>query len=292
MIYELFRCRSSHDVKRIATKWVPTRNQSWTDIRFIIMEDICRAKLKQCRAFKNALRQSNKKILVHNTETDPVWGCGHDFRGANGMGQILMNVRTLDLQYQKDFPSLPPPAAPTCAPPSDNKKMPPPSVLVIGNSNVRGISEGLNERGLDGTAFVYPGQTTSQIRRRTDNIVKATKSKPKAILIHSADIEIRDFTTCVSKIVNDVKALVTDLHERCEDSRIILSSLPLVPHKRHLNDRIGEYNNAISSLCRETSHLVYLCNKTAKLRHDGIHLTRQSKDLIARTTARHVKQCV
>jgi hypothetical protein len=255
------------------------------------MEEICIAKLKQCRAFKEALRLSGSSLLVHNTETDPVWGCGFDMRGTNMMGKILMNVRQKDLDYQKEFPRLPTAAQP---PPLQQKKeLHPkpavrPKVLVLGNSNARGMSRGLIERGIDATAYVYPGQSASQIRDRIDKI----DCKANAILVHAGDIEVRSNSNNVRETVNNMKRLVSDLRTKFPSARLILSSLPPVPRKKTLNLRITDFNTALSDFCRSTTECVYLCNKNSRLQQDGIHMTSRSKDFICRAAAHHVKQCV
>jgi len=288
---ELLRCRSSHDAKRVASKWVAISKKSWEKLRFEVMEQICTAKLHQCKALKAALRKSGQAQLVHNTETDPIWGCGPDFRGQNMMGRILMDVRKRDAEYQLEYPALPASRA-VPKPQTPQQRSSKRRVLVLGNSNARGISQGLCERGIDATGFVYPGQTIDQLKGRIDATAKALQDRhPDAILVHAGDIEARERTS-LSSITSAMQELTVNLQRQFPSSRIILSGLPLVPGNKPLDGRIAHLNTFFSKMCQDLPGHAFLCNKRAKLQRDQIHLTALSRDLIARTTACYVKKCV
>ena len=289
---ELLRCHNSHDVKRISNKWLPVCNTSWNTVQFEVMEDICTAKLQQCRAFATALRESGNKILIHNTETDATWGCGVDFRGDNMMGKILMYVRKTDEDYRREFPPLT--RHSTAVKHSHDYSEKPKKInsLVIGNSNARGLSKEINDRGLNSTGYVYPGQTLKQISDRIDSInVKETDSPLGAILIHAGDLEVRTLSTAITEISEDMDTVVTQLHSKFPTARIVISSIPY-GLDTELNSRITLLKKKFEKLCSETSYVVYICNRKAKLQRDNVHLTAQSKDCIARTFTHHVKQCL
>ena len=293
---ELLRCRSSHSVKRTSVKWLPRPSSSWQTIRFAKMEEICHAKLKQCRAFRVALQQSTDFLLVHNTESDAVWGCGLDLRGKNMMGHILMSVRDQLSDYEREFPPLPTTepreprlchsSTPPAHPPTSKKR-----VTVLGNSNARGLAQGLCERGLDSTAFVYPGQTASHIQGRLNAVLDATRT-PDAIVVHAGDIEVRDNSTSFREVATGIQALLKDLSTKLPNTRIVLSGLPTACGNKMLREKIREVNLANTRYCQETKNCTFLCNEKASLCRDKIHLTAQSKDFISRFVARDVKQCI
>ena len=67
------------------------------------MEEICTAKLRQCKRFREALILTGDARLIHNTESDSVWGgCGLDLQGQNMMGNILLEVREKAAAYDKE----------------------------------------------------------------------------------------------------------------------------------------------------------------------------------------------
>ena len=292
---ELLRCRNSHDVKRTSNKWLPVCNSSWNTIRFEIMEEICTAKLHQCKSFANALRQSHSKMLIHNTETDDIWGCGVDFRGENMMGRILMVIRRKDAEYHREFPPLSA-VKPSITTFEQNpithsspKKY---NTLVIGNSNARCISKEISDRGLNSIGFVYPGQTIKQIADRIDSVnVHVANDQLDAILVHAGDIEIRSPSTTISEVSTDMETTITQLQSKFPKARIAISSIPY-GRNAELYARISELNKKFQQLCRTSSNTVYICNRNAKLQRDNIHMTPQSKDFIARTFTHHVKQCL
>ena len=293
---ELLKCKSSHNAKQLANRWLPVRCESWKNVRFVIMEDICMQKLKQCKAFKNALKKSGKAILVHNTETNSTWGCGPDFRGNNMMGKILMDVRKFDNQYEQEYPPLQETNQ------SETKKIShtktdatqqKPNTLVIGNSNTRDMSLKIRERGLNSIGFVYPGQTIEQISNKVEDISKAVENDPpQAILIHAGDIEIRE-EIIPQQIGKNMKKTISKLHSKFPHAKVVISSIPSVPQRmRQMNQRIDEVNKQFELICRSNPKCVIICNRKAKLQRDLIHLTTFSKDFVARTFTQHIKQCL
>ena len=320
-ISELLRSKTSYEAKRLSVKWVPLPLQSWQSMRFAVMEEICQAKLQQCRDFREALRGSSDALLVHNTETDSTWGCGRDFLGKNKMGRILMDLRRNDRhctdEYLRHFPPLVadprghstkqpyrltslrhPPTSPAVPPAKkQTEQVPAPQspspaiqrVYVVGNSNARGLAPGLCERRVDATASIYPGQTISQIRDKIHALGDHfEKSRPDVALIHAGDIEARDWNTSVDSIKGNMEKLCADFRSLWPSTRVIISGLPCVPGSGagRLNSRIFALNDSFKKLCGEGD---FLCNKDAKLCHDKIHLTAQAKNTLARTAAQLVK---
>jgi hypothetical protein len=168
-------------------------------------------------------------------------------------------------------------------------------VLVLGNSNARGLSKGLCDRGVDGSAFVYPGQTVDFINDRVEEIARSfSTDQPDATVVHVADIEVRNQSIPISDICSGLEKLVESIRTRFTYTRIVLSSLPYSADRydKLLNSRITKLNSAMSRLCANAQNMVYLCNKSARLERDNIHMTVRSRDFIARTVACHVKQCL
>jgi GTP cyclohydrolase II len=292
---EMLHCRSSYSCKQLAYKYVRTSSESWNLIKFDIMEEICIAKLQQCKNFKDALQKSGTAYLVHNTETESVWGCGSDLNGLNKMGHILMNVRHHDAEYMLHFPPLPKgpdvkPKTPS-VPMTASAKSCPLKVVVIGNSNSRGLSKRLSENGLSGSGYVYPGQTVQQITSRVKNLGLRTQM-PDAILVHVGDIEIRDSSCSVTTITKNIRTFVNAVRSESFHTPIIISGLPNVPGHSHLNHRIASVNSASSQLCHSLENVFFVSNKTATLANDQIHLTAQARDLLCRNISYLVKQCI
>ena len=292
----LMNCRQSHEVKHLSTKLVPVCSAAWDNVKFDIMEEICTAKLSQCKKFRDALLSTGNARLVHNTETDPVWGCGRDFQGMNMMGVILMTIRQRAARFEQEFPPLPPRVqrpprtepCPRSEPPRQDLQKP--RSIVIGNSNVRGIASQINMRGVDCTGFTFPGRSTRQIRERLPHL---SPSDPDSVVCHTGDIDIRDLRTSVPTVVADIVALVRTAENVFPRARIIVSSLPPVrsQQKQLLNNRIQQVNSELAELCASSENCVYLCNAGARL-SDSIHLSDRSKEFVARTAAHFTKQCV
>ena len=288
---EMLRCRSSHACKQLAYRCVQKSNASWDAKKFELMEEICTAKLQQCRKFKDSLRKSGDAHLLHNTETDSVWGCGPDLKGLNKMGHILMNVRRHDSDYIQEFPALPSASVKTTQVPAPTAKTESSSVVVIGNSNARGLSQRLNQKDVPCTGYVYPGQTAHQISKRIRSI-DIRSHTPSTVLIHAGDIEARDFSRSVTDITRNMKTLVESIRSECTDVPVIISGLPHVPAWSRLNRRIADINSNYSHLCRSMDNVYFVSNKTATLARDQIHLTAQARDSLCCNIAYLVKRCI
>jgi ribA/ribD-fused uncharacterized protein len=172
-ISELLQAKNPYDCKRLAKQWVPKCSEKWEKVKFDVMEDICGTKAVQCFSFKEALIKTKDAHLLHNTETDPIWGCGRDLKGLNMMGIILMTVRDKINLFNEEFPPLiKGPVKPRNqeAPRKQEKPIKKPRSIVVGNSNVRGLSDGLQQRGIDSCGFVYPGQSVKKIAERVQFI--------------------------------------------------------------------------------------------------------------------------
>ena len=289
---EMLRCKSSHACKQLAYKCVPTSNASWDLKKYELMEKICSAKFQQCRKFKEALRGSGDAHLLHNTETDSVWGCGPDLNGQNKMGHILMNIRRRDVDYAQEFPPLPQANVQSQAPASNTvPDTSPRNVVVLGNSNARGMSRKLGQKGITSAEFVYPGQTADYITRRVGSIDLPAQA-PDVVLLHVGDVEVRNFNRPISSIAKNIRTLVETVREHSSDVPIIISGLPEVPGHGHLNKRIAYVNNASSHLCHEMNNVRFVSNKTAALARDRIHLTEYARDLFCRNISYLVRQCI
>ena len=292
----LLKCHNSHDVKRIANELVRTPCDSWNAIKFSLMSEICELKVRQCKRFRDCLVQTGSSTLIHNTETDSEWGCGIDMNGRNMMGKILMEVRDNIQTYEQEYPPLPKPSVPLHKPtsPPDIKANcigNPAHVIIIGNSNTRGLAQEINARGLDCTGFVYPGQTAADIKNRVEKIV--TPIPPAAIVCHAGDIEVRDHHHSVESLKKDYTSLIDNIRTTFPRSKIILSGLPPVRSSRDssLRMRIQEVNRHLTSLTTSIENCVFLSNAKSTLR-DNIHFTNQSKVFLSRSIACHVKQCL
>ena len=296
---EMLRCKSSHACKQLAYKIVRTSNASWDGMKFELMEEICTAKFRQCKKFKETLRKSRKSYLLHNTETDSVWGCGPDLQGLNKMGHILMSIRQRDIDYAQDFPPLPETSVVKAAPQVATKPVvsaapamtSPRKVVVIGNSNARGLSHRLSNNGIAGTGYVYPGQTASQIVHRVKSMNIQGQS-PDAILVHVGDIEVRDSSDSVSTTTKSIKTLVDSIRTESAGTSIIVSGLPHAPGQSRLNHRIAYVNSANSQLCKSMDNVYYVSNKTASRTRDNLHLTAEAKDLLCNNITYLLKQSI
>lgn len=266
-----------------------TQSEAWHECKTDIMKNILEEKAKQCPVFRRALLNTGSKRLIHNTETDSFWGCGEDFKGGNALGCLLQDLR-LSLAYELPKPNvtqqkatqlqkLPPPTvvkvpiadkAPAIARAPSAAS---PRVLVLGNSNSRGIAQGLLDRGIDSCGFTMPGGTISHITSR----VKYVKSQqtPDFVLLMAGDIEAADGLPA-EKICARVEHLVKETRQQFPWSRVILSGLPQAGDNSRQNT-LRKVNAFLETIAIDDRLVEYIDNSRARLR-DNIHLSNVSKE--------------
>ncbi len=89
---DIFYSPTPSMTKVTAKRWFGKCNNKWNEMKFIVMEDIMLKKAKQRRRFHDQLVHSGRKNLIHNIETDPIWGFRIDGKGKDEMAKILMRV--------------------------------------------------------------------------------------------------------------------------------------------------------------------------------------------------------
>lgn len=270
-----------------------TQCRQWHECKADIMLEILKEKAKQCPAFRKALLNTGSKHLVHNTETDSFWGCGEDFQGQNTLGCLLENLRQ-DLLLKPmspvvagDVPAKPPQACPpryvgNVPRPSTHTQ---PKLIVVGNSNARGIARGLIDRGIDASGFCLPGATISHITSR----IRHTKPShdPDLVLLMAGDIEAANHHPA-ENICARYEHLLKETKRTFPWSRVVVSGLPTAGDNLR-QATIRKVNNYLQGVASDDRLVEYVSNTHAKLR-DDIHLSRTSKERLCMNVAQVSKK--
>jgi len=66
--------------------------EGWSKKRFNRMHRVLQAKF-QDEVLKRKLLATGNAILIENSKTDSIWGCGKKGNGKNMLGKLLMKVR-------------------------------------------------------------------------------------------------------------------------------------------------------------------------------------------------------
>lgn len=264
----------------------------WHESKADIMMKILHEKAKQYPVFSRAVINTGNKHLIHNTETDSFWGCGEDFKGQNMLGSLLEDLRTyLVLQLPSATSTKHTPHStgiPSTTSTISNihaTVCPKPQVLVLGNSNSRGIAQGLMDRGLEASGFCYPGGTIPHITSR----VRHTKSRtdPNFILLMAGDIDAANGLSA-ENICVQYDQLIRETRRTFPFARIILSGLPQSGcDMRQVT--IRKLNYHLEAVANDERLVEFVNNTHAKLR-DHIHLSRTSKEKLCMHVAHVAKK--
>ena len=269
----VLRTQSPYKAKDLMKSLPQTK--SWHDQKADFMKTILHEKSKQCPVFRKALVNTGMKKLIHNTETDSFWGCGEDFNGLNTLGCLLEDLRLALLELPmpdrhvtpvRDNPVIPPsvPKAP-CTAPSQ--------VLVLGNSNARGVAQSLISRGLNSVGYTLPGGTIPHITSRIKHL-KSEKS-PECILLMAGDIEAADGLPA-ENICARLDHLVKETRQVFPWSRVILSGLPRAGNNFRQNS-IHKVNNHLEKIASDDRLVEFVDNSRARLR-ESIHLSNVARE--------------
>lgn len=245
--------------KRLAKGIVET--STWQNSKIEIMRNILTAKAKQSHVFVKTLRLTSEKRLLHNVETDSFWGCGEDLRGSNNLGVLLEEIRR-NLKFQlppnKQNPTNRPKTQAkqtTTIPPSDRSNR----VIVIGNSNARGMATQLRQRGLDATGVVYPGCSMSLITSRVPHTKPS--QDPDHVVLMAGDIEAANGQS-TEQICADLDNLVAQAKKSFPLSRILVSGLASTGNTKR-QQSIKDFNMYVEEMQTDDRLVTYLNNEKA-----------------------------
>ncbi|MCZ2224285.1 MAG: NADAR family protein [Chitinophagales bacterium] len=75
--------------------------EDWEEVKFSIMENLCRQKFNKSPFKEKLLATGNEEIVEGNLWNDKVWGfCLKTGEGQNNLGKIIMKIRS-ELQDQE-----------------------------------------------------------------------------------------------------------------------------------------------------------------------------------------------
>jgi len=291
----VLRSRTPHQAKLAAKNIIQCK--AWHDCKADVMATILEEKAKQCNVFRKALENTGNKRLVHNTETDSYWGCGEDFQGLNTLGSLLEDLRQrLHLVLPQPVrsrlarmscQSRPAPTPTTLNRPQPNHPRTPavirPKVLVLGNSNARGVAQGLNDRGLDACGFALPGGTIPHVTSRLRHV----RSPTDYLLLMVGDIEAADGLPAES-ICARYEHMLKEARHLFPWTRVMLSGLPQTG-SNHRQDTIRKVNSFLEAVAHDERLVEYVSNARANLR-DDIHLSRTARERLCFNVSCAVKK--
>jgi ribA/ribD-fused uncharacterized protein len=321
----ILKCKMPNQAKKIAKK-VKT-NADWDKTKLVTMKEILSCKFDGNKKALQSLKGTKNARLLHNVETDSFWGCGVDGNGLNALGTILEEIRDSCLlppnvidkhEIEKSVSvnltensrmsgnesfteeHITAKCEPVKTPQSSDlpgvvlsksntnqtKKE---DVLIIGNSNVRGWANELLLRDIHASSFVYPGSTVSDISKRIDQL-STLKVKPKYVLLHICDVDANNSYFNPHQIAKDLKELKVKVLKLFQQSKLIISGLPIKGIRKpyHLRN-VRSVNEILKKECDSSTNSFFLDNSFCQVK-DGIHFSKNSANETCRRLACFIKK--
>ena len=172
--------------KRLAGKKL-ANTKEWNGTKGDVMREIIAEKAKQIPVFAKALKDTGSHPLSHNVP-DEYWGTGRTGMGQNMMGKILEEIRE-DPQLVAGNRTETQRVDPT----KTKDKRDATSILLIGNSNVKGLAQILNPQVCTNTqlkSFALSGADAGQIKTRLPFLNKGPA--PSHVILHALDNNIHN----------------------------------------------------------------------------------------------------
>ena len=289
--------------KTIAKRAIPTPSPTWEDVSGTVMLDILKRKVECSPFFREKLLATKDKTLIHNMESDSKWGFGPDGNGKNLMGKVLMRVRAWAVQNPANptnpakpanpaSPANPAnpanPASPHTETQSHEHKTRPlmsavvcgakqsdcPDIMLIGNSNIRGLASELNCLGVNATGFVFSGCSSTIIKSKI-SMSKPKEKPPSFVFLHTGDIDARTDLP-VSPTLDAVREAIRIF----PDSRIIVNSPSTKVKDQAVAQRLTNLHKHLEGISRAHNNVTVMNSMDLPLR-DGIHWTVKSRKLLA-----------
>ncbi len=86
------RCERPGDAKRLARLHRDQIRPDWDSVKTSVMLTVLRAKFA-IPYLRNLLLKTGTAELVEDSPFDSFWGIGHDGKGQNMLGRLLMQIR-------------------------------------------------------------------------------------------------------------------------------------------------------------------------------------------------------
>ena len=164
-----------------------------------------------------------------------------------------------------------------------------PSILVVGNSNVKGLAHRIKKHGLDAMGIPHSSARiaaiTESIRSMNDH-----NNNPEFLVLHATDIDIHAPIKPVNAIMEDIDNLIRAAKCSFPQSKICLSSAPLYQDMLQ-RERAQVINDYVHRCCIRDARLLFISNDKLSVWRDGVHLTYNSKDILAKNIV-HVTSLV
>jgi ribA/ribD-fused uncharacterized protein len=237
-------------------------NDSWRSIQKAVMENIVMEKFKASSKFRNCLMSTGKAILAETTK-DLFWAAGvppkmcrstADFKGANVLGKILMNLR-------------------------EAKKSTTPEVLILCDSH----GHRLDTNKINSNKDIYK-RTTYTISEARAEISNTTKA-PNQLYIQVGTNHLHEGA---GNVIAGLKDLITECKQTMPQCKLAVGAIPPVKD-RHRHPDIKCINREMDIFCKD--HDVLLVHNDNILqcmnpfRPDGVHLTEESFLVLANNMA-------
>ena len=166
---------------------------------------------------------------------------------------------------------------------SDSTHVPcnPLSVLLVGNSNTRGLAYRLRERGVESTSVLYSDASIQYISNRLGSLLRPNDPSPQNVVLHCTDVNVHS-NEDEESVKNNVQELSQHALSIFPHARIWLSGLPYgrrLPFV--LRSKIASVNSYLYELCASKERLSYLDNADLPVAKDNLHLTTKGKNLLA-----------
>lgn len=309
---DIKQCTYAHDAKAKIRELKKCKT-AWHDSKAGVMKEIMNLKWDQCEEFRRVLMSTKGKNLVHNMEDDPIWGFGRDGKGENLQGKILEEVRAEHMEDEEFVlvsrkkqksppePSVRPVNKNPVNPSTDSteyresysdvvkktsgvsyrKQVPQEksSLIVIGNSNARGLSDRFRKNGIETKSVVYTGAPTAYIGSQ---LKSGSKEKSDFVLLHTGDIDVRDRKP-MDQVLKETDQFLAEATNVFRDRKILVNTLPEV-RDQGLNERIVCLNQFILDRCRQNSHLGLIPVNSTKLplKRDMLHLSNRGSEFLVK----------
>ena len=281
---DIFRAKTPAMAKKIAKQSIPNPDSAWEAQNQSTMVDILKAKASQCASFRETLLKSDCKALVHNMESDSKWGMGVDGKGQNLMGKALMTVRTWIRQQPQPVPTLKPVV------PLMSKPIPRPSmqkdtdmnILVIGNSNCRGLAHKLNKKGLNATGLVYRGCPSAGLQKGIEEF--KFHKEPSHVFLHTGDIDARN-----GKPLADTTNTVLQVRRKFPRATILLNAPSACVDDYVVHRKMLQLRDTLGRMCQNVSGMRLVDSSRLRL-WDDIHFTYTSQHILADRIAAQVSE--
>ncbi|SMF23560.1 hypothetical protein SAMN02745866_01517 [Alteromonadaceae bacterium Bs31] len=101
IVEKIKNAESGEQAYKLGSRWFRRKKAGWKDTRRVFMTRALYTKVQMYPLVKEALLDTDERLILETSLYDPYWGISRDQRGENMLGKVWMDIRKKLVELKK-----------------------------------------------------------------------------------------------------------------------------------------------------------------------------------------------